>query len=188
MSHKWTANQPNASKFDYFCYMTGSHTVLLLQSGQNHWTHKHSVQVPMTRRLQKFFFIFFPLARARHASDHTEHNRSSSPFHDSSLKEQNALKDRNFWNYFSPLSIEITQNLWKRLVPNPFRAITQSFADKLQVKVIHYGVVSIVCSFATDDFIAVFAAKNDDSWGKRKWSWKGIYPINFFSFHSVFSL
>lgn len=70
------------------------------QSGQKHWTHKHSVQVSATRGLQKFFLTFFPLARARHASDHTEHNRSSSPFHDSSLKEQNALKDRKFWLFF----------------------------------------------------------------------------------------
>lgn len=154
MSHKWTANQPNASKFDYFCYMTGSHTVLLLQSRQNHWTHKHSVQVPTTRRLQKFFFIFFPLARARHASDHTEHNRSSSPFHDSSLEEQNALKDRNFWDYFSPFSIVITQNLWKLLVPNPFRATTQSFADKLQLNVIHLIMASFRLSVVSRRMIS----------------------------------
>lgn len=101
--------------------MIGSHTGNLHSKNKNNETYKDRVQVSTTWRLQKFFLIFLPLARVRHASDRTERKSTSSPIHNSCLKEQFALKDRKFGLFFCLLHRNYSAQLSKLLVPNPFR-------------------------------------------------------------------
>ena len=100
--------------------MIGSHTGNLHSKNKNIETHKHSVQVSATWRLQKFLLIFLPLARVRHASDRTEHNSSSSPIHNSCLKGQFALKHRKFWLFFCPCHWNYSASSGNFSYPTPF--------------------------------------------------------------------
>lgn len=107
---------------------------------------------------------------------------SSSSFHNRCLSEKFAFKGHKctLFSSHSPLQ-NCPVSLQKVLVPKPFLCYSPVLDGRTQ-NVIQYGVVSIICGFKTADFVALFTAKDDDSWRKGKRSWKGENLIFFSSF------
>lgn len=98
---------------------------------------------------------------------------SSLSFHNCCFKRKFAFKGRKCTQFFphSPLQ-NCSVSLQKVLVPKPFLCYSPVLDGRTQ-NVIQYGVVAIICGFKTADFVSLFAAKDDDSWRKRKRCRKG---------------
>lgn len=110
---------------------------------------------------------------------------SSLSFHNCCFKRKFAFKGRKCTQFFSHSPLQnCPVSLQKVLVPKPFLCYSPVLDGRTQ-NVIQYGVVAIICGFKTADFVSLFAAKDDDSWRKRKRSRKGENLIFFSCFSCV---
>lgn len=75
-----------------------------------------------------------------------------------------------------PVGLRRSRIVW---CPTPYLRLTrtQSFADNQFFLTIQHGGCSIVCIFATDDFIPVLTTQGNVCRRKRRWCRKGIYSI-----------
>lgn len=109
----------------------------------------------------------------------------SSSFHNCCFKRKFAFKGRKCTQFFSHSPLQnCPVSLQKVLVPKPFLCYSPVLDGRTQ-NVIQYGVVAIICGFKTADFVSLFAAKDNDSWRKRKRSRKGENLIFFWCIFCV---